>query len=143
REAELRKVGARVTNAMNALSQVTVPKISVVIRKSYGQAAANMCGPGTGPDFILAWPTGEAGFVDPETASDIAFGSLPEDQRRELMEQMIADTNLYPLAGLFHIHDIIDPRETRDHLLRMLDIIANSRSRGIGNHRLANWPTAL
>jgi len=143
KEAELKKVGARVTNAMHALAQVTVPKISVIIRKSYGQAAANMCGPGTGPDFIFAWPTGEAGFVDPETAADIAFGALPPEEKAHLKNLMIADTNLCPLAGTFHLHDIIDPRDTRNHLIRLLDIIAHSRQRGIGAHRLANWPTAF
>jgi acetyl-CoA carboxylase carboxyltransferase component len=44
-EAEKKRVGAKVVNNLQALCQVTVPKIAIVIRKSYGQAAVNMCGP--------------------------------------------------------------------------------------------------
>ena len=62
RDAEKNKVSAKVINAMQALFQVTVPKISVIIRKSYGQAHGNMCGAGSGPDFVVAWPTAEIGF---------------------------------------------------------------------------------
>jgi hypothetical protein len=40
-----KRVGAKVVNNLQALCQVTVPKIVIVIRKSYGQAAVNMCGP--------------------------------------------------------------------------------------------------
>ena len=141
KEAELKKVGAKVTNAMGALAQVTVPKISIVIRKSYGQAAANMCGPGTGPDFMAAWPTGESGFVDPVVAANIAFGSFPDEERKRLTEQMIKDTDIYPLAQGFYLHDIIDPRDTRNIIIKMLDIVGNSQTAGIGEHRLFNWPT--
>jgi len=141
KEAELKKVGAKVTNAMGALAQVTVPKISIVIRKSYGQAAANMCGPGTGPDFMAAWPTGESGFVDPVVAANIAFGSFPDEERKRLTEQMIKDTDIYHLAQGFYLHDIIDPRDTRNIIIKMLDIVGNSQTAGIGEHRLFNWPT--
>ena len=141
KEAELKKVGAKVTNAMGALAQVTVPKISIIIRKSYGQAAANMCGPGTGPDFMVAWPTGEGGFVDPEIAANIAFGSFPDRERKLLTEQMIKDTDLYSLAQEFYLHDIIDPRDTRNIIIKMLGVIGNSETGGVGKHHLANWPT--
>ncbi|MCD6570842.1 MAG: carboxyl transferase, partial [Deltaproteobacteria bacterium] len=141
KEAELKKVGAKVTNALGALAQVTVPKISIVIRKSYGQAAANMCGPGAGPDFIVAWPTGEGGFLDPDTAADVVYGTLPEDQRDALKQEMVKDSRPYLLAQGYHIQDIIDPRDTRNYIINVLTIIRNSKDQGIGKHLLANWPT--
>jgi methylmalonyl-CoA decarboxylase subunit alpha len=141
KEAELKKVGAKVTNALDALSQVTVPKISIIIRKSYGQAMLNMCGPSAGPNFIVAWPTAEVGFLDPDIALDVNYNVMPEEERRLLKEKMGPDTSAYPLAQEYYIQDVIDPRETRDYLINILNIIRNSENEGIGEHLLANWPT--
>ncbi|HHO76015.1 MAG TPA: carboxyl transferase [Deltaproteobacteria bacterium] len=141
KDAELNKVGVKVTNALHALAQVTVPKISIIIRKSYGQAGANMCGPGVGPDVIVSWPTGEGGFLDPETAADIVFGELSDEERHNLTQEMLKDTSMYPLAQEFFIHDVIDPRQTREFLCTTLRFLHNSKTGGIGRHLLANWPT--
>ena len=141
KEAEQKRVGAKVMNALQALFQVTVPKISIVVRKSYGQAGANMCGPGAGPDYFVAWPTAEVGFMDPSIAADVVFGNLPEDERKKMTEAMVQDCSPYPAAGEFYVHDIIDPRETRRYLIDVLNIIRDSAGRGIGEHRLAGWPT--
>ena len=134
-------MGAKVTIALEALAQVTVPKISIIIRKSYGQAMINMCGPSAGPDFIVAWPTGEVGFLDPDVAADVAYGALPEEERKALTEEMIREGDPYPLAQEYYIQDIIDPRETRNYIIQVLNIIRNSENGGIGKHLLANWPT--
>jgi len=140
REAELKKVGAKVTNALHALAQVSVPKISIIIRKSYGQAGGNMCGPGTGPDVIVSWPTGEGGFLDPEVAADVVYGALPEEERRQLTREMLRDSSPYSLAQEFFIHDVIDPRETRSYLCNILRLLQQSKTSAIGRHLLANWP---
>ena len=96
KDAELKKVGAKVTVALEALAQVTVPKISIILRKTYGQAMFNMCGPTAGPDFIVAWPTAEIGFLEPEIAADVAYGALSEEKRKELIEKMVSDGDPYP-----------------------------------------------
>ena len=141
KDAEKKRVGAKVSNNLQALCQVTVPKIVIVIRKSYGQAAVNMCGPGVGPDYFVAWPTAELGFMDPAIAADIVFGGWPEEKRKEMQEQMISDLSPYPAAQAYFIQDIIDPRNTRTYLTQVLSIIRDSEDQGIGKHRLANWPT--
>ncbi len=141
KNAELNKVSAKVINAMQALFQVTVPKISIIIRKSYGQAHGNMCGAGSGPDFIVAWPTAEMGFMDPMIAGDVVFGNLPEAERKEKINEMIGDLSPYPAAGDYYLQDIIDPRQTRNYLINVLNLVRSSKNRGISEHRLANWPT--
>ena len=141
KEAESKRVGAKVVNALQALFQVTVPKISIIIRKSYGQATGNMCGPGAGPDFVVAWPTAEIGFMDPLIALDVVFGSLPEQERKKSIEKMIGDLSPYPAAGAYYLQDIIDPRDTRNYLIKVLKIVRDSKNRGMSEHRLANWPT--
>ena len=141
KEAEGKKVGAKVVNAQQALFQVTVPKISILVRKSYGRATGNMCGPGAGPDFIVAWPTAEIGFMDPLIAADVVFGSLSKKEQKKAVEKMIGDVSPYPAAGAYYLQDIIDPRDTRNYLIKVMKIIRDSKNSGIGEHRLANWPT--
>jgi len=141
REAERKKVGAKVVQAQQALFQVTVPKISIIIRKSYGKACMNMCGPGAGPNFIVAWPTAEIGFMDPEIAADVVYGGQSDEARQKGLEHMIGESGPYPAAGAYYLQDIIDPRDTRRYLMEVLRIIRDSRDKGIGQHRLANWPT--
>jgi len=141
KEAEGKKVGAKVVNAQQALFQVTVPKISILVRKSYGRATGNMCGPGAGPDFIVAWPTAEIGFMDPLIAADVVFGSLSKEEQKKAVEKMIGDVSPYSAAGAYYLQDIIDPRDTRNYLIKVMKIIRDSKSGGIGEHRLANWPT--
>ena len=138
---EQKKVGAKVVRAQQALFQVTVPKISIIIRKSYGKACTNMCGPGAGPDFMVAWPTAEISFMDPEIAADVVYGNLSEEARQERLNTMIGESNPYPAAGAYYLQDVIDPRETRNYLMQVLNIIADSKEKGIGQHLLANWPT--
>jgi acetyl-CoA carboxylase carboxyltransferase component len=147
KEAERRRVGARVMNYMNALGQITVPKISIIIRKTYGMAFWNMAGSGCGTEFLVAWPTAEMSFVDPEIGANVVFGGKIQDspelaaQREKLVQQMIEDSAPYPAAGMHYLHDVIDPRETRDYIIRALDICRDRWSGGIGRHQLANWPT--
>jgi acetyl-CoA carboxylase carboxyltransferase component len=141
KEAEAKKVGAKVVNALQALFQVTVPKIAIIIRKTYGQATVNMCGMGGGPDFFVAWPTAEIGFMDPHIAADVVFGGLSEEERKKSVEKMIGDLSPYPAAGAYYLQDIIDPRDTRSYLINTLKIIRDSKNRGMSEHHLANWPT--
>jgi len=144
-EAENRRVGARVMNQINALAQITVPKISIVIRKSFGMAYYNMCGSGCGADFLVAWPTAEMSFIDPDIGINVVYGNKLDksdnNRQEELVKNMIEDSRPYKAAGMHYIHDVIDPRETRGFIIRALEICQNSRKKGIGEHRLANWPT--
>ncbi|WDP88451.1 MAG: carboxyl transferase [Desulfobacter sp.] len=143
REAERRKVAAKVMNFMNALGQVTVPKIGVIVRKTYGMAFWNMAGTGCGTDFLVAWPSAEMSFVDPVIAANVVFGSgeAKADEKEALISTLIDGTSPFEAAGAYDIHDVIDPRTTRDYIIRALEISRGAPSHGIGEHRLANWPT--
>ncbi|MBA3008739.1 MAG: carboxyl transferase [Proteobacteria bacterium] len=147
REAEQKKVAAKVMNYMNALGQVSVPKIGVIIRKTYGMAFWNMAGSGCGTDFLVAWPTAEMSFVDPVIAANVVFGSgdARGKEKQSLIDTLIDGTSPFGAAGSYDIHDVIDPRTTRDYIIRALEISRGSDKGsgrgGIGEHRLANWPT--
>lgn len=143
KEAERNRVGAKVMNYMNALGLVTVPKISIVVRKSYGMAFWNMAGSGCGSDFLVAWPNAEMSFVDPEIAANVVYGGRPQDplEKEGLVKTMVDDASPFGAAGMFHIHDVIDPRHTRTYIIQALEIAQGTVTRGISRHRLANWPT--
>lgn len=143
REAERNRVAAKVMNYMNALGQVTVPKIAVIVRKTYGMAFWNMAGTGCGTEFLVAWPTAEMSFVDPVIAANVVAGSSPDRKagKQEVIDAMINETSPFGAAGVFDIHDVIDPRHTRRYIVRALEIARNGAGGGIGEHRLANWPT--
>ena len=140
-EAEQKRVGAKVVNNLQALFQVTVPKITILIRKGYGQALVNMCTAGAGANFLVAWPTAEISFMDPHVGADIVFGSLPESEREKLVEKMMADSSPYPAARVYGIQDVIHPCETRDYLIKVLGIIRGSKTKGMSRHLLSGWPT--
>jgi acetyl-CoA carboxylase carboxyltransferase component len=62
-------------------------------------------------------------------------------QKEQFIRQMLKDSAPYPAAGMHYLHDVIDPRKTRDYLIRALEISWDRRTGGVGQHRLANWPT--
>ena len=68
----------KIINWMNAISLVTVPKITIILRKSYGQAYINMGG-GRNTDEIACWPTADLGFMDPRVSVNVLYGVKEED----------------------------------------------------------------
>src|SRR5579864_5680272 len=143
-EGELRGAPGLIINWMNALSLVTVPKIAVIMRKSYGQAYLNMGG-GRNADEVACWPTADLGFVDPAVGVQILHGvKREEDPERfdALAEELVRDSSAWELAALYETQSVIDPRETRDYLKSVLDVHERRPSGGIGEHRMANWPTS-
>ncbi len=140
KEAERNRVAARVMNYMNALGQVTVPKISVIVRKTYGMAFWNMAGTGCATDFIVAWPMAEMSFVDPLIAANVVFGSNGDnsEEKKSFIDNMIDETSPFGAAGMYDISDVIDPKETRNYIIRALEVAQNGT---IGEHNLSNWPT--
>ena len=143
-EGEMRGMPGKVINWMNAMSQVTVPKVTVIMRKSYGQAYINMAG-GKGADEVALWPTADLGFMDPAVSVNVLHGVKQEDDP-ERFEQLVAevqrDTSAWALAELYEAQTVIDPRETRDYLIRTLEVHRMRMKNGVGEHHLRNWPTS-
>jgi acetyl-CoA carboxylase carboxyltransferase component len=143
-DAEKRGVIGRVINWMNALLQVTVPRISIILRKSYGRGFINMGGAGIA-DEIAAWWTAEVSFMNPRTAVMVVHGVKEEDDPerfRDLLAEMARNGGAYDLAAVYGVKEVLDPRETRDYLKETLDVHTLRLGGGVGQHRLANWPTS-
>jgi len=143
-EGEVRGAPGRVINWMNALSLVTVPKITVIMRKSYGQAYINMGG-GRNADEVAVWPTADLGFMDPAVGVNVLFGVKKEEdpeRYQQALEEISRDTSAWGLAELYEAQTVLDPRDTRAYLIRTLDVHRMRMHRGVGQHLLRNWPTS-
>jgi acetyl-CoA carboxylase carboxyltransferase component len=110
-----------------AVSEMTVPKFSVVVRRSYGAGYYVMCGKGYEPDLLVGWPTSEVSLMSPEGAVNIVFrkeiaaAADPEAARATRVEQYRSMIGGQISAAQGHLDDIIDPRDTRRVLARALE----------------------
>lgn len=144
-EGERRKAPGKIMNFMTALQMCTVPKFSIVMRKSYGQAYLNMGG-SRNSDEMLTWFSGDAGFMDPNAAVNVLHGVKHEDDPErfaQLVAEIRRESSAYDLAGIFSAQAVLDPRESRTWLARLLEIHARRPSKGIGKHLLGGWPTTF
>jgi acetyl-CoA carboxylase carboxyltransferase component len=143
-EGEKHGAPGKIINWLNALSLVTVPKISIILRKSYGQAYLNMGG-GRNSDEVACWPTADLGFMDASIGANVLYGVTREsdpDRFELLRAELSRDTSPWSLAGLYEAQAILDPGDTREYLKSMLSVHELRTSKGVGQHRLSNWPTS-
>ena len=144
-EGEKRGAPGLIMNWMNALTQVTVPKISITMRKNYGQAFLNMGG-GRNSNEVACWPMADLGFMDPSTSVNVLYGLKKEDDPirfEKLVEEISQDSSAWALAGLNEAQHILDPRDTRDFLIDILSVHNLRRNKDLGQHLLCNWPTTI
>ncbi len=111
-----------------AVSESTVPKITVFVRKGYGGGAPAMCTEPMGSDLVLAWPTAELGLMGAEGAVNIIYrkeiesSSNPEETRERLIAEYMENLGKFPYhaAAQGWVEDIIEPKDTRKILIKAL-----------------------
>src|SRR5581483_6132542 len=120
-----------------AFAEATVPKITVITRKSYGGAYDVMSSKHLGADFNFAWPTAEVAVMGPEGAvniiyrRDIQSSPTPDTRRQKLMDDYKARfANPYTAAERGYIDDVIVPHETRPKLIEALRTLQTKREPG-------------
>ncbi len=142
-EAEKKKATGKIVNFMNALQLVTVPRLSIIIRKTFGQAYLNMGG-GRNSDEVAAWPTAEVSFMTPQFAVTVVHGTRPgEPGFEEQLAEMEKANSAYEIARCYAVQNVIRPEDTRDYLIRMLEIHSLKLSNGVGQHLMRAWPTSF
>ncbi len=119
-----------------AYSEATVPKLMVILRKSYGGAYCVMSSKGLRGDLLYAWPNSEIAVMGAEGAVNILYrGELktapnPSERRRQLVcEYEEKFNNPYVAAGRGMIDDVIEPADTRRILIRALQVTLSKRER--------------
>ena len=120
-------------------ASVTVPWITVVLRKGYGLGAQAMAGGSFHANTMsIAWPTGEFGGMGLEGAVRLGYRKeleaiTDEKERAELEAKLIASAyergNALNMASHVEIDDVIDPAETRERILSVISRTTSWRQR--------------
>jgi acetyl-CoA carboxylase carboxyltransferase component len=125
---------------ISAVSEATVPKLSVIVRKAYGAGLYAMAGPAFDPDGCIALPSASIAVMGPQAAINaVYFNQLQaiEDpgERAARTEQLRAeyseDIDILHLASELVIDAVVQPEDLRGELSRRLAAAA-------GKHR--EWP---
>jgi acetyl-CoA carboxylase carboxyltransferase component len=112
---------------ISAVSEATVPKICVIVRKAYGAGLYAMAGPGFEPDATLALPTAKIAVMGAEAAVNAVYynrlAALATAEEREaetqrLRDEYEADIDVLRLAGELVVDDVVEPEDLRAQLIR-------------------------
>lgn len=119
---------------MYALSEATVPKVTVITRKAYGGAYDVMNSKHIGADLNYAWPTAEIAVMGAKGASEIIFKNeineaadpvkKLEEKEAEYAEKF---ANPFEAAQRGFIDEVIWPRDTRRKLLKAFSMLENKK----------------
>ncbi|GLZ81236.1 propionyl-CoA carboxylase [Actinorhabdospora filicis] len=110
---------------ISAISEATVPKMCVVVRKAYGAGLYAMAGPGFGPDATIALPTAKIAVMGAEAAVNAVYAKkiagLPEEEREGFITAKRAeyekDIDITHLAAELVVDTIIDAERLRPELI--------------------------
>jgi acetyl-CoA carboxylase carboxyltransferase component len=115
------------------VSEATVPKISVIVRKAYGAGLYAMCGPAFDPDACIALPTAKIAVMGPEPAVNAVFYNKIQaiedpQERAEFVNarrrEYEADVDLVHLAAELVVDAVVQPEDLRDELVRRFALAA-------------------
>lgn len=127
---------------VNAVSNSTVPKISIVLGNSYGAGNYAMCGKAYDPRFIFAWPSAKIAVMGGTQAAKVLTqiqvsamkkqGKEPNsEEQKALFEKTKANydnqTSPYYAAARLWVDEIINPIETRDYISKALEASNNAK----------------
>jgi len=128
---------------ITAVSEATVPKFCVIVRKAYGAGLYAMAGPGFSPDATIALPTAKIAVMGAEAAVNAVYANKiaaieDEDERAAFVasrrEEYETDIDIVHLAGELVVDTIVEPEELRDELIRRL-AAARGKDRSFSRRR--------
>jgi acetyl-CoA carboxylase carboxyltransferase component len=125
---------------ISAVSEATVPKLSVIVRKAYGAGLYAMAGPAFDPDCCLALPSASIAVMGPQAAINAVYynqlQAIADDSERaarteELRREYAEDIDILHLGSELVVDAIIQPEGLRGELIRRFTLAADK-------HR--EWP---
>jgi acetyl-CoA carboxylase carboxyltransferase component len=128
---------------ISAVSEATVPKISVIVRKAYGAGLYAMAGPAFEPDCCIALPTASIAVMGPEAAINAVFynqireiedPAAREEFVRQKRDEYAADIDILHLASEMVVDATIEPDDLRAELIRRF-ALAESKDRAFSKRR--------
>jgi len=139
RDAEQSGIIRSGAKLVNAVSNSVVPKITVVVGGSFGAGNYAMCGKAYDPRFIVAWPSARYAVMGAAQASDTVFSILArarergdkkstqedlEELREKVKQNYEEQTDIRYGAARGWVDAIIQPHQTRDVLIRLLQCVS-------------------
>jgi acetyl-CoA carboxylase carboxyltransferase component len=118
---------------VSAVSEATVPKLCVIVRKAYGAGLYAMAGPAFDPDATIALPTASIAVMGPEAAINAVFynqlQAIEDEGRRaarteELRREYAEDIDVLHLASELVVDAVVAPEDLRDEVVRRLALAA-------------------
>jgi acetyl-CoA carboxylase carboxyltransferase component len=112
---------------ISAVSEATVPKISVIVRKAYGAGLYAMAGPAFEPDCCIALPNASIAVMGPQAAVNAVFlnqiQAIDDEAEREAFvaakrEEYAADIDILHLASELVVDAVVEPEDLRVDLIR-------------------------
>jgi methylmalonyl-CoA decarboxylase subunit alpha len=112
---------------ISAVSEATVPKISVIVRKAYGAGLYAMAGPAYDPDACLALPGAKIAVMGPQAAINAVFynqlQAIEDEEERarrteELRAEYAAEIDILHLASELVVDAVVQPEDLRSELLK-------------------------
>jgi len=128
---------------ISAISEATVPKICVVVRKAYGAGLYAMAGPGFEPDATIALPTAKIAVMGAEAAVNAVYANKiaaieSEAERQAFVEtkrrEYEADIDIVRLASELVVDSVVTPAELRGELIRRF-ALARGKDRHFSRRR--------
>jgi propionyl-CoA carboxylase beta subunit len=128
---------------ISAVSQATVPKISVIVRKAYGAGLYAMAGPAFEPDCCLALPGASIAVMGPQAAINAVYynqlQAIEDESQRaaeteRLREEYAQDIDILHLASELVIDAVIEPEQLRGELIRRFALAAGRRREWPARH---------
>ena len=114
-----------------AYSEATVPKITVILRKSYGGSYIAMCSREVGADQVIAWPSSEIAVMGPAGAANIIFKKDEPELKKQHTDDYVAEfATPYKAAERGYVDYVIEPKETRPRIIQSLNMLATKREVG-------------
>ncbi len=128
---------------ISAVSEATVPKLSVIVRKAYGAGLYAMAGPAFDPDCCIALPGASIAVMGPEAAVNAVFfnqiQAITDEAERERFvhakrDEYATDIDLLHLASEIVVDAVVDPDDLRAELVRRF-ALAESKDRRFSERR--------
>jgi len=131
---------------IQAVTNISVPRLTLMIGASYGAGNYGMCGRGYDPDFLMSWPNASTGVMGGDqaakTMSIVLEGAARargtevdraalEQQERMLVDHFDSQSSAFYTSGHLLDDGMIDPRDTRKALGFLLDTVWEARHRTV------------
>jgi methylmalonyl-CoA decarboxylase subunit alpha len=128
---------------ISAVSEATVPKLSVIVRKAYGAGLYAMAGPAFDPDACIALPSASIAVMGPQAAINAVYfnqlQAIDDPQERaarteELRSAYAQDIDILHLASELVVDAVVQPEDLRSEIVRRFALAAGRRREWPAKH---------